>query len=162
MVLQTSCRCLRQVVKHEKEPALIWLNKYNADILNKQLKQQQNITLKELNESAGKAEIRIDRFSRMEKLNVPPIDFYQLKVSYHTLTVKEQPTTGERLKSKDLFVKAETVIIHEQDFTGKETNIYDKDSEDYELTDFNYWLYTISKESFNTLSISCLKNMRQN
>lgn len=157
MVLQTSCRCLRQVVKHEKEPALIWLNKYNADILNKQLKQQQNITLKELNESAGKAEIRIDRFSRMEKLNVPPIDFYQLKVSYHTLTVKEQPTTGERLKSKDLFVKAETVIIHEQDFTGKETNIYDKDSEDYELTDFNYWLYTISKESFNTLSISCLK-----
>ena len=38
MVLQTSCRCLRQVDKEKVETALIWLNKDNADTLNKQLK----------------------------------------------------------------------------------------------------------------------------
>lgn len=47
MVLQTSCRCLRQVVKNSQETALIWLNKFNAEKLNRQLQQQQNITLKE-------------------------------------------------------------------------------------------------------------------
>ena len=30
MVLQTSCRCLRQVVRHEHETALIWLNAIHA------------------------------------------------------------------------------------------------------------------------------------
>ena len=36
MVLQTSCRCLRQVEKGKQEKALIYLNKYNAQILEKQ------------------------------------------------------------------------------------------------------------------------------
>ena len=157
MVLQTSCRCLRQVAKHEEESALIWLNKFNADKLNKQLKQQQNISLQELNESGQSNKIRIERFSRMEKQNVPPIDFYQLKVSYHTFVVDEQPSTQERLKDKDLLVKAKSTIIHEQDLTGKETNIYDQYTESDETTNFNNWLWQISKESFNTLPISELK-----
>jgi type III restriction enzyme len=49
MVLQTSCRCLRQVDKDKEETALIWLNKDNAETLNKQLKQEQNSSIDELN-----------------------------------------------------------------------------------------------------------------
>ena len=47
MVLQTSCRCLRQVVKGAPETALIYLNESNAEKLNTQLEQQHHITLKE-------------------------------------------------------------------------------------------------------------------
>ena len=79
MVLQTSCRCLRQVVKNSKETALIWLNKFNADKLNRQLEQQQNITLKEFSNKSSSGSKMIERFSRMEHMKVPPIDFYQLK-----------------------------------------------------------------------------------
>lgn len=79
MVLQTSCRCLRQVVRNSNETALIWLNKFNADKLNRQLEQQQNITLKELGNKPNPEPKMIDRFSRMEKMQVPPIEYYQLK-----------------------------------------------------------------------------------
>lgn len=47
MVLQTSCRCLRQVVKNMPETALIYLNEDNAEKLNSQLMRQQHISLKE-------------------------------------------------------------------------------------------------------------------
>ena len=82
MVLQTSCRCLRQVIKNEEETAIVWLNKHNADILNRQLQQQQNISISELNGSGRKKEKRVERFSRIEKQHLPPVDFYQLRISY--------------------------------------------------------------------------------
>ena len=102
MVLQTSCRCLRQVVKNADETALIWLNKFNADTLNKQLKQQQNISLQELNRGKHKKQIMIERFPRTTLLKVPPIDFYQLKVSYQTLTTEEHPHTDEKLTDEKI------------------------------------------------------------
>ncbi|MGC9332047.1 MAG: DEAD/DEAH box helicase family protein, partial [Bacteroidales bacterium] len=49
MVLQTSCRCLRQVEKDKEEPALIWLNEYNAKTLNAQLKEEQHTNIEEIN-----------------------------------------------------------------------------------------------------------------
>ena len=47
MVLQTSCRCLRQVIKNGQETALIYLNESNAEKLNMQLERQHHISLKE-------------------------------------------------------------------------------------------------------------------
>ena len=47
MVLQTSCRCLRQVIKNSQETALIYLNESNAEKLNMQLERQHHISLKE-------------------------------------------------------------------------------------------------------------------
>ena len=46
-VLQTSCRCLRQVIKNGQETALIYLNESNAEKLNMQLERQHHISLKE-------------------------------------------------------------------------------------------------------------------
>jgi hypothetical protein len=57
MVLQTACRCLRQVDENEQESAVIWLNQENANTLNKQLKQEQNTSIKELN-SLVKKEVK--------------------------------------------------------------------------------------------------------
>ncbi|MDD6358323.1 MAG: restriction endonuclease subunit R, partial [Bacteroidales bacterium] len=96
MVLQTSCRCLRQVTRGSRETALIWMNRWNADKLNRELQQQQNITLREFAEKPLQPLRHIERHSRMEQLQVPPVDFYQLRVEYKTYTAPE-PDTAARL-----------------------------------------------------------------
>jgi hypothetical protein len=157
MVLQTSCRCLRQVQKKDNETALIWLNKFNADTLNKQLKQQQNITLQEFNNKKPQDTKLVERFSRMEQLKVPPIDFYQLKVSYETLIIDEDTNVSERLQDSALLCMAETTLIHQQDLAGNILGHYEEEREKGEQISFNRWLQSIVKESFNTCTISHLK-----
>ena len=157
MVLQTSCRCLRQVVKNADETALIWLNKFNADTLNKQLKQQQNISLQELNQGKHKKQIMIERFPRIKLLDVPPIDFYQLKVSYQTLTTEEHPHTDEKLADEKIFTEADVALIHRQDLSGNILGHYMVETEEGEYISFRRWLYLITKESFRTLPPENLK-----
>lgn len=157
MVLQTSCRCLRQVVKNADETALIWLNKFNADTLNKQLKQQQNISLQELNRGKHKKQIMIERFPRTTLLKVPPIDFYQLKVSYQTLTTEEHPHTDEKLADEKIFTEADVTLIHRQDLSGNILGHYMAETEEGEYISFRRWLYLIAKESFRTLTPENLK-----
>ncbi len=157
MVLQTSCRCLRQVQKNNEETALIWLNKFNADTLNRQLKQQQNITLQEFNDKKTFSFKFIERFSRMERMQVPPIDFFQLKVSYQTLTVDEDIDTAERLKDESVLCPSNLSIIHQQDMAGHILGHYEEEQTDHEAASFNHWLQLIAKESFGTLTVPQLK-----
>ena len=157
MVLQTSCRCLRQVVRNEEETAIIWLNQFNADTLNKQLKQQQNISLKELNEKKTVKKINLERFSRMEKLKVPPVDFYQLKVSYQTLVIEEQSNPADQLASSDIYHEASLTLVHTQDMEGHLLGHSFVEQERGERITYHQWLYQIVKESFQTLSMKRLK-----
>lgn len=157
MVLQTSCRCLRQVIKNADETALIWLNKFNADTLNKQLKQQQNISIQEFNKGKHQKTIQIERFSRMDRLKVPPIDFYQLKVSYQTLITEEHPNTSQKLADESIFTGADVTLIHKQDLAGKNLGHYLAETEMGEYISFRQWLYQIVKESFRTLVLENLK-----
>ena len=157
MVLQTSCRCLRQVVKNADETALIWLNKFNADTLNKQLMQQQNISLQEFNKGKHQKTIQVERFSRMDRLKVPPIDFYQLKVSYQTLITEEHPHTAQKLADERIFTEADVALIHKQDLAGKNLGHYLAETEAGEYISFHQWLYLIVRESFRTLALEYLK-----
>lgn len=157
MVLQTSCRCLRQVVKHGQETALIWMNKFNADTLNKQLKQQQNITLQEFSHKTQEERQQIERFSRMLKMQVPPIDFYQLKVSYETLIVDEANNPADRLKDDKVLVQANMALIHQQNMEGKLLATYEQEYTEETQTSFGWWLHQIAKESFGMLTVADLK-----
>ena len=157
MVLQTSCRCLRQVQKNNNESALIWLNKFNADILNKQLKQQQNITLQEFNSKKNRPVRLVERYSRMDKMKVPPIDFYQLKVSYQTLIVEDDFDISMRLQDETLLRKSAMSLIHQQDMEGRIIGLSEEEQEDDVRISFKHWLQLIAKEGFNTLSVSDLK-----
>ena len=110
MVLQTSCRCLRQVDRDKQETAIIWLNEENAKSLDKQLKEEQHTSIEELNNlgKPDKTEM-IERFSRLDFLKLPKIDFYQLKVEYNTITIEENPEPENKIKSiepKNSFNKA--------------------------------------------------------
>lgn len=157
MVLQTSCRCLRQVVRGEQEKALVWMNRWNADKLNKELKQQQNITLQEFSKKPEPAKKRIERFSRMDKQLVPPIDFFQLKVEYETQVIEEQPDTATLLADENLKQKANRSLVYVQDFEGNMLDYEELRKENGESFTFHWWLQQIAKESMGALSMKDLK-----
>lgn len=95
--LQTSCRCLRQVIKGSPETALIYLNESNAEKLNMQLEKQHHISLKEF--SADNRKTPLKRYDRTAYLKLPKVDFYQLKINYDTLTVeKANPAKGSPIQ----------------------------------------------------------------
>ena len=160
MVLQTSCRCLRQVVKNNKETALIWLNEDNAKTLNRELDKQQNTSIEELNKGGNAKRYTLQRFSRMEKLRVPPIDFFQLKVSYLTLVLEDELNTAKELQREDFYSTSGLQLIQQQnlkgEIEGKSTELLQDDESDKAIT-FNSWLHLICKESFRTLHIAHLK-----
>ena len=156
MVLQTSCRCLRQVERRKNEEAVIWLNKYNADTLNAQLNKTQNTSLKEINAKHQTEPVMIKRYSRMDIQKVPPIDFYQLKVVYNTLIIEETPDTRNRLQT-ECIEKSPHTLVNVQDLSGKIVNTYSLDTQSGERITYNEWLHTIAKESFDTLSVPELK-----
>lgn len=160
MVLQTSCRCLRQVVKNNRETALIWLNEDNAKTLNRELYKQQNTSIKELNKGGNAKRHTLQRFSRMKKLHVPPIDFFQLKVSYLTLVLEEKLNTAKELQRNDLYSISDLQLIRQQNLKGEIEDKFTEqlqDDESGKAITFNSWLHIICKESFRTLHIAQLK-----
>ena len=159
MVLQTSCRCLRQVERGDtEEQALIWLNEDNANILNKELQKQQNTSIKEVNDLAAQHLKRIDRFVRRD---VPPIDFYQLKIHYNTLIIEEEADISERLDAEKILAASlmEEVVTHEQDLQGRVVRddvAVRQDDDEMEPITFHQWLMRISKEGMGQMPMSQL------
>jgi len=155
MVLQTSCRCLRQVDKGIPETALIYLNDSNADKLNAQLQQQHRISLKEFTEAShDKTEIK--RYDRTAYLKLPKIDFYQFKVNYETLTV-EPAAPGTKIPVAADEAKLSGSIIKITDLTMETQNIKVDDTErGTEQATFATWLYRIVKGSFGSLTMQDL------
>ena len=155
MVLQTSCRCLRQVERGKAEESVIWLNKYNADTLNAQLSKTQNTSVKEINAKHQEEPMTLNRFSRMEAQKVPPIDFYQLKVIYNTLMIEENPDTEHRLKT-ECIVKRDSTLVSVQDVKGNVKKTFAIDPNQGEPITYRGWLHQVTKESFGTLNIQQL------
>ena len=152
MVLQTSCRCLRQVDKGKAETALIWLNKDNADTLNKQLKQEQNSSIDELNSTkrTGKAEM-VERHSRMEYLQLPKVDFYQMKVTYQSIDQEETANTKAKLKAiiKKMEDYKASALISTSEISNIDTGEIDVINETgIAFANYNHWLFDISRQSF--------------
>ena len=163
MVLQTACRCLRQVVKGASETALIWLNKANADTLNAQLQDEQQTTIQELNGLKKLGDNTVKRFSRIDYLNVPKIDFYQLKVKYNTQIVEKEANTTQKLN--DLLAKLDSLKESSSVSEGslqddgegshiEESKTSFKTEQGNTATTFNNWLLDLVRESFQTLSLS--------
>lgn len=158
MVLQTSCRCLRQVNKGVPETAIICLNYDNAQKLEAQLEKEHHISLSEF-QSADNSKTVIKRFDRTDHLKLPKIDYYQLRIKYDTLISEKKNTSSEILKATENAI-VESSYSYETDLNGgKPVSISVDDSESgTEYTTFYMWLSRIVKEGFNYLSISELKN----
>ena len=160
MVLQTACRCLRQVQKGAPETALIYLNPGNAEKLNEQLQKQQHITLKEFTE-AEKRSIIIDRYDRTGRLRLPELDFYQLRVSYAASTL-EAANPAEALGRALDGAKIADGTIKTSDFSMEITDTSFAGEERGGVpASFNQWLYAIARSSFGTLTMSGLNGHRE-
>ena len=188
MVLQTSCRCLRQVDAGAAEEALIWLNDGNAKTLNAQLGQQQRTSIKEINSvGAGVGEAQVERHSRMKQLELPALDFYQLRVNYQDV-IKREVQTEQALQAlcdtlEDYRDIALTIVT---DFEAMESEVKRKYGQGLEASrdtdikamgtgelnirdvdekgqpaSFTHWLHDIAKEGFYTISTDQLRYFKE-
>lgn len=156
MVLQTSCRCLRQVEKGTPETALIYLNDSNADKLNAQLQQQHRISLKEFQEGGSDSRV-LNRYDRTKYLILPKIDFYQLRVNYVTQQLEAADPVRD-IPNADKGSKLAQAIVKTTDLTMETQTIQVDDEERGTIpATFTAWLMDIIKGSFGTLTMAQLK-----
>lgn len=156
MVLQTSCRCLRQVEKGVPETALIYLNDTNADKLNAQLQQQHRISLKEFQEAGSDSKV-LKRYDRTKYLKLPKIDFYQLRVNYVTQQL-EAANPVRDIPNADKGSKLAQAVVKTTDLTMETQTIQVDDEERGTIpATFTAWLMDIIKGSFGTLAMTQLK-----
>lgn len=156
MVLQTSCRCLRQVEKGMPETALIYLNDTNADKLNAQLQQQHRISLKEFQEAGSDSKV-LKRYDRTTYLKLPKIDFYQLRVNYVTQQL-EAANPVRDIPNADKGSKLAQAVVKTTDLTMETQTIQVDDEERGTIpATFSTWLMEIVKGSFGTLTMAQLK-----
>lgn len=157
MVLQTSCRCLRQVDRGQPETALIYLNSQNGDKLITQLRQRHHISLDEF-ATGGQGKIELNRYDRTGYLKLPKVEFYQLKVHYETVKVEAaQPerdiagaaskTAAEVIRHTDFSLEH---IAHEVDDAERGT----------QPAVFSQWLYALSRSSIGFLPMERLNQYK--
>lgn len=162
MVLQTSCRCLRQADKDAQESALIYLNESNARKLNSQLQQRHRLTIRELEDGRPAAsETEIKRYSRMEHLRLPEMELYQLQVRLEASVSDEIVDTADALKDAIPESAVAGYTVTTQDFhlnvTGIETEMAEKGNKP---ASFTGWLYEIAKQSFGYVTMAMLERHR--
>ncbi|MBO7440670.1 MAG: DEAD/DEAH box helicase family protein, partial [Bacteroidales bacterium] len=163
MVLQTSCRCLREVSAAKNEDALIYLNVQNYKYLDEQLQKQQHITIDEFQKKISKGEtVSLNRYDRTEVLQLPKIDFYQLHVNYseETVTAATPETAKQEISLAADSAKILQPITTEWQITSNGLECITTQVDDTERgtmpADFNLWLYNISKESFGNITLQNL------
>ncbi len=163
MVLQTSCRCLREVSSAKEENALVYLNAQNYKYLDEQLQKQQHITIDEFQKKRKQGEtVTLNRYDRTVILQLPKMDFYQLHVNYseETTDVATPETINQEISISPNAAKVQDTIETEWKITasGLERVTMQVDDKEHgsEHANFNQWLYQISKESFGNLSMQDL------
>ena len=160
MVLQTSCRCLREVTDASQETALIYMNSENYKYLDEQLQKQQHISIQEFQQGKKHEEtVQLNRYDRTAHLHLPKVEFYQMRVT--STDVIEYPvtdeTTREELNHAAKSARIDHPFLTEWRITNQglqRTNtIADGGEHGSEEANYNQWVYRIAKESFGFLSI---------
>ena len=163
LVLQTSCRCLRQVIKNSDEHALIWLNEWNYKKLNSEFDKTQNTSIDELIISGGRPKSTIRRYDRTgsELLNVPPVKFYQMKIERTSKIADEsEARTAELLTQDNIIVAKPRIEIKQKDWQNTTLDSYTEQPADGGYATMNQWLHLIAKECFNMTPVSKMHDFR--
>lgn len=165
MVLQTSCRCLREVTDASRETALIYMNSENYRYLDEQLQKQQHISIQEFQQGKNHEEtVQLNRYDRTDYLHLPKVEFYQMRVT--STDVVEEPVTDETTHA-ELSYATETAhvdnpVVTEWQITDRGLQrtsiIADSGEHGSEVADYNQWLYGIAKGSFGNLTIAQLSH----
>jgi hypothetical protein len=162
MVLQTSCRCLRQMdglaPDGLPESAGIWLNADNAKALDKQLKEEQHTSIEEINKLGKSDAVAMrPRISRVDYLKLPPVDFYQMRVLYSSETTQQATPQATIAAIEAASFKRNAEVQTGALGARDEVTRRFLDDERGEIADFNGWLLSIARASFNALSMRDLR-----
>ena len=165
LVLQTSCRCLRQVIRNSEERALIWLNEWNYKKLNSEFQKTQNTSIDDLVVSGGKPKTVVRRYDRTgpDLMNVPDVKFFQMKIERTSTIVDEtEARTEQLLASPDIIVRKERIEVqHATEFGGPVKERYEEQAADGGYATLNQWLHLIAKEGLNMTPVSHLLTFRE-
>ena len=164
MVLQSACRCLREVVRGQRHSALIYLSQDNALVLEAQLKNTQNTTIAALNAAALLAPSFTPAYSRMDWLKsmeqLPLIEAYQLRLNTQTLYTEADAHTAAKLQAalvRARFRHSSTISTGTlDDLSVRSTSANDLGAP-AELGD---WLHSLVSESLGTLGHQDLQPWR--
>lgn len=156
MVLQTSCRCLREVDRGVPEEAVVVLNESNGKQLADQLRKQQHATLDEFQRGADDSK-RIDRFDRTKILRLPDLPFFQLGVSYGAEVSEDTDPPAKLLQAllRDLPALRLRETVTTGTFDDLRSGLVEESGAHYGLVrgdvpsrPFRAWLDLLRKESF--------------
>ena len=155
MVLQTSCRCLREVKNANEEEALIWLSKLNHDLLDQELRKNHHTSVAELSTQRNNTK-EVKRYSRQEIVNLPLLSYVQLHIKYNTICQGDN-NIEDRLKSIVPMASVKRVIT-KSDLSGHSEIVGNILSNDLDIPmSYRQWINLISKESFGLISTIELK-----
>ncbi|MBQ7651692.1 MAG: hypothetical protein IJS15_12080, partial [Victivallales bacterium] len=142
MVLQTSCRCLREVDAGQQEEAIIVLNQENGSTLSAQLSKQHHTTLDEF--QAGRQHTaKIERHDRTRELDLPDIPFMQMRISYNTTILENQEPPTRRLKA--LIAELPSLRRQETIQTSTFDELLDKDGAQFVRESDPTYFYTMGR-----------------
>lgn len=153
-VLQTTCRCLREVDNAENEKALIYLSEDNYETLDKELKENYKLSISDLTEKSDQT-IKV----QVRKPKLGKIKYKQIETKYK-IVKKSSPDTKMELekftfsKYKKKFEYDKAIIsgkIGKSGLTG-EVSIKDAQIEAKDGIEYNDMLYMISKYSYGLFS----------
>lgn len=146
-VLQTSCRCLREVDDAASETALIVVNRGNAKHLEAQLRETQQIDLTTF--QAGRPKEQVVRHSRLAVLDAPPLEYRRFELSHKT--VETAPAACKVEEGIDAAIEKSRVSIdvervRDLDFGGvRRRSSAQADVECFPVT-FSRWLRDLQRE----------------
>lgn len=158
MVLQTTCRCLRQVIKGRRETALIYLNEGNAKKLNDQLLKEQHISLDDFC-ACGTGRGERKRYRRTGIPGLPPLSYYEMRVRYKDYTAERAVDTEQKIRDCAACEKAGNIVKTADNLTSMktvETEVIYRERGG-EPAGFLAWLYWLSKSSFGFVTMEQLR-----
>lgn len=146
-VLQTTCRCLREVDNAAREKALIYLEKDNYETLDKELKENYNLTISDLKfiqDQAIPVKIRKPKLGKLK--------YKQIETKYKIILKKIK---ADNLNNFDFAKIKEKYDYDKRIITGKigqaglvaerEAKYTNSSQEDYSFNDF---IYDLARETF--------------
>jgi hypothetical protein len=159
-VLQSVCRCLREVEDASKESGLIVLNTHNKQYLEEELQKQHNVKLQDFTDPKG--EKVPTRINRVNELGLPKIQIHQFQTRFIESKNEEiKPNTKQELKQilENLevnFIQENTIQITENGLEiNQNTEI--KSGNIGIPAHFDYWLLDIVKYSLGEIKIEDLE-----
>lgn len=156
MVLQTACRCLREVCDAQHETAHITLNAENAKLLTEQLEKQHHLSVEAFQQGSGSGTIcREDRRAQLGLQGVT-LPFRQLRVFYTEEPTDVLPCPAERLAALDVaaFRMQRTLRVGDFERLGASTEAVAVERREGEAVTFWQWRCLLLREGANLISMA--------